>query len=218
MFHSWKWRQQNLVCELRQGVRSEITSDEQWDAGLRIRYTEYDPGKSNLLNLQPALWDKVDAETPEELAALIELEHESVLAPYHRTEATSLWTYYHQPYNYHPNMVLDLEVLATRIVYTAVPYIPAVRWEFVDGSAILMLGSSIMMGVHRTRLDALERDYLKEADESWQRIKSRSLLDIAERKLPLIPDIRFAPAQDGFISHKEVVAKEESKCWCQWRH
>ena len=79
-----------------------------------------------------------------EVTQLLDTQDPSIQDPAHLTLATSC----HQTVDHNrsttPTLVRRMEETARRTIWTGAPYIPAARWEFTDGSALVQYASHIM--------------------------------------------------------------------------
>lgn len=154
-----------------------------------------------------------------EVAQLLDTQDPSIEDQVHLTLATSC----HQTVDHNrsatPTLVRRMEETARRTIWTGTPYIPAARWEFKDGSALVQYASHIMPAVHASRLDAIQEEYLAEAEASRRRIIARlNLQPRREQVLPMVPSAGFAPAQDGIYSHQAALPTGSTRCWCRYGH
>lgn len=168
------------------------------------------------LGVRPDILEGAD---PAEAARMLASRDPKLMAPYHVTAATSLWSYFGQPHHYHPDLIQELDRNARRITWAGKPYVPAARWEFDDGSAIVAYGSSVMAGVHRQRLDDIAAPYMEIARESLKRTTTRARMNSPRAGLiPLAPHPAFAPASDGQVSHQAALPLRPQQCWCPRTH
>lgn len=154
-----------------------------------------------------------------EVARLLDTQDPSIEDPAHLTLATSV----HQSTSHStfatPTLVRRLEETARRLIWTGKPYIPAARWEFEDGSALVQYATHILPAVHASRLDAIRDEYLAEAEASRRRITARlNLQPWREQVLPIVPSTGFAPARDGIYSHQAALPVGSTRCWCLHGH
>ena len=155
----------------------------------------------------------------ETAASMLENQDSSIMANCHATMMSSMWTYFQQPSEYHPDFYADLAAEAQRITWVGSPFVPAIRWQLPDGSAFVTYGSQIMPAVHRDRIDAIADDYLAAAHKSMRLIAMRGRTIGNHRgNVPLAPHPAFAPASDGILSHQAALPLDFAFCWCQYRH
>lgn len=163
--------------------------------------------------------DKLLAAPHRRAAEMIRSQEPSIMASCHATLATSIWTYFSQPTEYHLDFLTDLEKLARRITWTGSPYIPATRWELPDGSAIVTYGSQSCLAVHRDRIPLIRDDYMEVARQSIRRVTARGRFTGNHRgAIPLVPHPAFAPANDGILSHQAALPLDFDRCWCRYKH
>ena len=157
--------------------------------------------------------------SPQDATHAIMHEDPNVMAGFQLTAATSIWTYFHQPVKYHPDLYADLERLSDRTIWTGHPYIPAARWEFPDGSALLSYGSDIVPGVHRDRIEDIRVNYMPAAHKSLDRVTAKSRFSHnLNPRIPIVPNPMFAPADDNLLSHQAVLPLNFTRCWCRYIH
>ena len=144
----------------------------------------------------------------DEAAALLERRDPVVLAPAHLTLATSCHLMTNHVPAARPELVAQLEATARRIVWQGRPYIPAVRWEFPDGSALVQEGGEIRAALHASRYDQVRDAYL-------EIVRRRESMDPGNfYHAPLVPNVAFAPASDGILSHQAALPAGTARCWC----
>ena len=157
--------------------------------------------------------------TAAEMAEMLENIDPRIMANYHATMATSIWSYYGQPHRYHPDLFRELERDARRNVWMGTPYIPAARWDFQDGSALVCIGSSISAAVHRDRIDLITDQYMEAAQKSLNRTTLRARTKrYQEGRIPIVPNPAFTPADDGLLNHKAALPENQEDCWCDYSH
>lgn len=157
--------------------------------------------------------------TAVEMAEMLENIDPRIMANYHATMATSIWSYYGQPRRYHPDLFRELDREARRNVWIGTPYIPAARWDFQDGSALVSIGSSISAAVHRDRIDLITDQYMEAAQKSLNRTTLRARTKgYQSGRIPIVPNTAFAPANDGLLNHKAALPDNREDCWCDYSH
>lgn len=155
------------------------------------------------------------AAAPETAARMLEQQQPDLMANRHATMMSSLWHYYQRPYEHHPDFYRRLETCARRITWSGHPYTPATRWEFADGSALVVYGGSIQPAVHRERIELIAADYRAAAWKSIRRLTMRvRIKGYQSGAVPLVPHPAFAPANDSVLHHQAALPLQYDRCWC----
>ena len=157
----------------------------------------------------------LDRLAPEDAAVLLAERHPGVMSPAHRTMATSLWLLYGHADDALPNLIAMLDTESKRFIWQGRPYVPAVRWEFPDGSGLVQTGPRIRAGVHESRQDAI-RERCLDAIQEANRVNGNSAMAWSRGWTPLAPHTAFVPASDGILSHQAALPApvDVARCWC----
>lgn len=166
-----------------------------------------------------AITDQFDNLDHQQVAAILVQADPSIMAGYHATMMSSLWTYFRQPYHHHPAFYADLAAQGRRISWMGTPYVQADRWELPDGSAFVVYADRIHPAVHRERIDLIAADYSVAARKSLRRATEQAETNGNYRgDVPLVPHSAFAPANDGLLRHEAALPLEADRCWCRFPH
>lgn len=156
--------------------------------------------------------------TAEEAAQMLETQQPEIMANCHATWMSSVWIYFDQPVQHHPDFYRDVLDIAVRSTWTGHPFIPANRLELPDGSAFVIYGSQISSAVHRERVDLIADAYLEAARKSLSRITAATRRESHRGIMPLVPHPAYAPAWDGILSHQAALPVDFDRCWCYSNH
>ena len=152
---------------------------------------------------------------PAEAAQALADADPQILDPAHLTLATSL----HRICNHDPTaaaqLVGHLDATAQRIIYLGRPSVPAIRWQFADGSALVQYGYQLTAAVHHSRLEHIRADYAVAAAQNLERVQQ----EFQQKGYTLKPgyqatDPAFAIAADGLYSHQAALPMGTMRCWC----
>ena len=157
--------------------------------------------------------------SPTEAAQALVDADPTILDPAHLTMATSL----HRIRNHDPlaiAVLIDhLDATAQRIIYQGRPSVPAIRWAFADGSALVQYGFRIAAGVHWSRLDTIRDDYEAGTRQSLERVRDEFRTKGYSLKYGFSAQHpAFASANDGYYSHQAALPVGATRCWCGRRH
>lgn len=157
--------------------------------------------------------------SPTEAAQALVDADPTIIDPAHLTMATSL----HRIRNHDPLgiavLIEHLDATAQRIIYQGRPSVPAIRWAFTDGSALVQYGFQITAGVHRSRLNTIRDDYRAWAQQGLRRVQEQFRTQGYSLKPGFsAPDPAFASAADGIYSHQAALPVGATRCWCGRRH
>lgn len=153
--------------------------------------------------------------TPSEAAQALADADPTILDPAHLTTATSPHRIVYHDLTAVAQLIHHLDDTAHRIVYQGRPSVPAIRWEFDDGSALVQYGFHITAAVHHSRLDAIRDDYLAATSESMEwvqeefRTKGYCIKNGFSAQHPA-----FAGANGGLYSHQAALPVGATRCWC----
>ena len=153
--------------------------------------------------------------SPSEAAQALADNAPTILDPAHLTAATSL----HHIVNHNPDttavLLEHLDTTARRVIYQGRPTVPAVRWAFADGSALVQYCWHLTAGVHESRLDLIRDQYEHHAHQVLSEVQDDfRTKGYCTKPGYLAPHPHFAPASDGAVTHQAALPVGASRCWC----
>ena len=139
----------------------------------------------------------------------------TIMDPAHLTTATSLHRIRNHDLTAIAELIEHLDATARRIIHQGRPSVPAIRWAFADGSALVQYGFQITAAVHESRLDLIRDEYRDEARQGLRRVQERFRTQGYSLKPGFsAPEPAFASANDGLYSHQAALPVGATRCWC----
>ena len=153
--------------------------------------------------------------SPAEAAQVLADHAPTILDPAHLTAATSRHRICNHDLTAIAELIAHLDAAAQRIIYQGRPSVPAIRWAFADGSALVQYGFRITAAVHESRLDIIRDEYRAEARQGLRRVQERFRTQGYSTKPGFsAPEPAFASANDGMYPHQATLPVGAARCWC----
>ena len=69
--------------------------------------------------------------------------------------------------------------------------------------------------IHQTISNSAFRNFLQVRDAYLEVVRQRESIDPGNLyHMPLVPNVAFAPANDGILSHQAALPAGTARCWC----